>query len=80
MKDFLNSRAKWCDELIKYYNQYFDSRMEQYNLKGIGVDISFKMLVSRGDVTSDDFMYYACYNECNGQLALIGSLVNKVGE
>lgn len=80
MKDFLKKRAKWCDASIKTYNQYFDSRMKQYNLKGLGPDTSFKMLVSRGDVISDDFMYYGCYNECVGQLELIGSLINKVGE
>lgn len=80
MKDFLKKRAKWCDETIKYYNKYFNSRVEKYHVTNIGVDASFKLLLSKYDVNSTDLMYYACYNECNGQLALIGSLVNKVGD
>lgn len=80
MKDYLNRYAKWCDASIKLFNQYFDSRIEQYNLKGLGVDTSFKMLVSRGDVISDDFMYFSCYNYCVGKLELIGSLINMVGD
>lgn len=80
MKDFLKQRAKWCDETIKYYKKYFNSRVEQYHVTNIGVDTSFELLLSKHDVNSTDLMYYACYNECNGQLALIGTLVNKVGE
>lgn len=80
MKDFLKKRAKWCDKSINEYNQYFDSRVASYGFGHLGVDASFKLLLSKYDVNSTDLMYYACYNECNGQLALIGSLVNKVGE
>lgn len=80
MKDYLNKCAKWCDELIKYYNQYFNSRMEQYYLNNLGVDTSFQILVSKNDVNSTDYMYYACYQECVGKLDLIGALINKVGE
>lgn len=79
MKDFLKKRAKWCDELIKYYKNYFNSRVDKYHVTNIGVDTSFKLLLSKHDVNSTDLMYYACYNECIGQLELIGSLINKVG-
>lgn len=80
MKDYLNKCSKWCSAQIEVYNQYFDSRMKQYNLKGLGAEVSFKILVSRGDVISNDFLYYAGYNECVGKLDLIGTLINKVGE
>ena len=80
MKDFLNNCAKRCDESIKYYNQYFNSRVEQYYFNGLGADISFQILVSKNDVNSTDFMYYVCYQECVGKLDLIGALINKVGE
>lgn len=80
MKDFLKKRAKWCDELIKYYKKYFNSRVDKYHVTNIGVDTSFKLLLSNHDVNSTDLMCYACYNECVGQLELIGSLINKVGE
>lgn len=80
MKDYLNKSAKWCSAQIEAYNQYFDSRMKQYNLKGLGAEVSFEILVSRGDVIDNDFLYYACYQECVGKLDLIGALINKVGE
>lgn len=80
MKDFLKQRAKWCDELIKYYNHYFDNRVSSYGFESLGVDMSFKVLVDFNDVNTTDFMSFACYNECIGQRELIGSLVNKVGE
>lgn len=80
MKDFLKKRAKWCDKSIDEYNQYFDSRVASYGFGHLGVDASFKVLVELNDINSTDFMYYGCYNECVGQLALIGSLVNIVGD
>lgn len=80
MKDFLKKRAIWCDETINIYKKYFNSRVVKYHVTNIGVEASFKVLVEFNDVNSTDLLYFACYNECNGQLALIGSLINKVGE
>lgn len=80
MKDYLNKCAKWCDEFINYYNQYFNSRVEKYHVSNIGVEASFKLLLSHHDVNCTDLVLYDCYNECVGKLDLIGTLINKVGE
>ena len=80
MKDFLEKRYLDNVSLIAYYNGYFSSRVEDYGFNDIGIDSSFKALVSKNDVNSTDIMYYSCYNECVGQLELLGSLINKVGE
>lgn len=80
MNDYLRRYAKWCDELIKYYKKYFNSRVDKYHVTNIGVEASFKLLLSHHDVKSTDLVYYDCYNECVGKLELIGSLINMVGD
>lgn len=80
MKDFLKKQYLDNVSLIAYYTGYFISRVECYGFNEIGIDSSFKVLVAQNDVNSTDLMYYSCYNECVGQLELLGSLINKVGE
>lgn len=80
MKDYLKNCAKWCEESIKYYNQYFDSRVEKYHVSKIGVVTSFKLLLSQHDVNSTDLMYFGCYYDCVGKLDLIGALINEIGD
>ena len=69
-----------CEESQRVCSAFRAKGHEAYSCDVVDCSGGFPEWHIKFDVNSTDLMYYACYNECNGQLALIGSLVNKVGE